>query len=123
MCPFREFSAENIITKNVTLVNRLAKIVGQIMICSETRGRRGCGGCEGRGGRDFRFFEKKLGKKLPCWVVALKAILRFIIDIKGYNPARKLLRSFSRKATTRPLRPPHPPRISCVSEQIIIYYQ
>ena len=22
------------------------------------------------GGRDFRFFEKKLGKKLPCWAVA-----------------------------------------------------
>ena len=57
-------------------------------------------------GRDFRFFEKKLGKKLPCWVVALKAILRFIIAIKGYNPARKLLRSFSRKATTRPLASP-----------------
>ena len=62
-------------------------------------------GREGRGGRDFRFFEKKLGKKLPCRVVALKAILGFIIVIKGYNPARKLLRSFSRKATTRPPRP------------------
>ena len=58
-------------------------------------------GVRGRGGRDFRFFEKKLGKKLPCRVVALKAILGFIIVIKGYNPARKLLRSFSRKATTR----------------------
>ena len=28
------------------------------------------GDARGRGGRDFRFFEKKLGKKLPCWAVA-----------------------------------------------------
>ena len=60
------------------------------------------------GRRDFRFFEKKLGKKLPCRVVArlhtynFKNKLSWATTLQG-----KLLRSFSRKATTRP---PHPPR-------------
>ena len=87
---------------------------------AECRGRfyiviihRGMLGTQRRGGCDFRFFEKKLGKKLPCRVVALKAILGFIIVIKGYNPARKLLlrsvaKFFSKSDNASP-------RVPCIS--------
>ena len=55
-----------------------------IMICQGDA--RGCGG---RGGRDFRFFEKKLGKKLPCWVVARLNIYNSKNSLVGLQPGKK----------------------------------
>ena len=40
-------------------------------------------------GRDFRFFEKKLGKKLPCWVVARLNIYNFKNSLVGLQPGKK----------------------------------
>jgi hypothetical protein len=61
-------------------------------------------------GCDFRFFEKKLGKKLPCMAAARQSYS--LIYIKNDWAATmqesfcyEAQRSFSRKATTRPPRP------------------
>ena len=35
------------------------------------------------------FFEKKLGKKLPCTVVALKTVLKIYMYYKGLPPCKK----------------------------------
>ena len=59
-------------------------------------------GVRGRGGRDFRFFEKKLGKKLPCRVVArlhtynFKNKLSWATTLQGKLLLRSVAKFFSK---------------------------
>ena len=66
------------------------------------------------GGRDFRFFEKKLGKKLPCRVVARLDIYNSKNSLVGLQLGKKAfaeLFSKSDNASPRvPRVPAHPPR-------------
>ena len=57
------------------------------------------------GGRDFRFFEKKLGKKLPCWVVARLNIYNSKNSLVGLQPGKKAFAELFSKSDNAS---PHP---------------
>ena len=57
-------------------------------------------------GCDFRFFEKKLGKKLPCMVVARLSYFGFYAEFVGLPPCKKAFAElFSKSDNASPASP------------------
>ena len=67
------------------------------------------GGMRGTRGRDFRFFEKKLGKKLPCRVVARLNIFNSKNGLGGLQLGKKAFAELFSKSDNASPRPPPPP--------------
>ena len=71
----------------------------------------------GRRGRDFRFFEKKLGKKLPCWAVARLDIYNSKNSLIGLQPSKKAFAELFSKSDNASLRVP---RISPINHNLTV---
>ena len=87
---------------------------------TETQRRRGRGG---RGGCDFRFFEKKLGKKLPCRVVARLNIFNSKNGLGGLQLGKKAFAElFSKSDNASPASPASPrPSHPLTDYNLLIY--
>ena len=74
----------------------------------------------GRGGRDFRFFEKKLGKKLPCWVVARLNKYNSKNSLVGLQPGKKAFAELFSKSDNASLASPRVP-VSPINHNLTLY--